>query len=126
MWHLAADHERRPAPLRSRGVQRLAAVVTTLSVRCACHRRQKCAVCRAPCADDGGKGAVVELDKLTRTATCPDCSHCADRDQHAAMNIKAIALSLLLTGKRPDHVNPKWIVRYDHLVPRPGQDRATW
>jgi hypothetical protein len=42
------------------------------------------------------------------------------------MNIKVIALSLLLTGKRPDHVNPKWIVRYDHLVPRPGQDRATW
>jgi hypothetical protein len=60
------------------------------------------------------------------TATCPDCSHCADRDQHAAMNINAIALSLLLTSKRPDHVNPQCIVRYDHLVPRPGQDRATW
>jgi hypothetical protein len=42
------------------------------------------------------------------------------------MNINAIALSLLLTSKRPDHVNPQCIVRYDHLVPRPGQDRATW
>jgi hypothetical protein len=33
----------------------------------------------------------------------------------AAFNIKAIVLSLIKHGKRPDHLNPEWIDKYDPL-----------
>jgi hypothetical protein len=42
------------------------------------------------------------------------------------MNIKAIVLSLIEHGKRPDYLNPEWIDKYDPLRRRPGHNCAMW
>jgi transposase len=88
--------------------------------------RQKCATCREQCEANGGKGAVVQLSKLSRIASCPTCGYCGDRDQHAAMNIEAVVRSLVLTGKRPDYMTTKWMHKYCKLRPRRGEQWAIW
>jgi hypothetical protein len=73
--------------------------------------RQKCALCQE--AGDGrGKGPVVQLDKLRRTATCPTCGHCGDRDHNAAMNLRAVLLSLLDRKGHPSYLSTEWMGQY--------------
>jgi transposase len=76
-----------------------------------CVCRQKCALCQE--AGDGrGKGPVVQLDTLRRTATCPTCGHCGDRDHNAAMNLRAVLLSLVHEKCHPGYLSMEWMQAY--------------
>jgi hypothetical protein len=84
-------------------------------------RRQKCALCQEASGNGDSKGPVVQLNQLRRTATCPTCGFCGDRDHNAAMNLRAIVVCLVLTGKRPKYTTTTWMGQYINAIAAPSR-----